>query len=124
MELGKRISLYRKQLKMNQTDLAKKIESTQSYVSQLERGDYTPTMQTIRSLAKALNVSVSDLMDDGQQTDPLVAQISQLIAQERDENPDAVSTLLKLIDSDLLRTRQGLDALNNLLDLLDTQSRR
>lgn len=49
MELSKRISLYRKQLGMTQKNLADAIGAKQSHISRLERGDYQPSHEGVRT---------------------------------------------------------------------------
>ncbi|MCR3760442.1 helix-turn-helix transcriptional regulator [Clostridium felsineum] len=54
------IKEYRKLKGMTQRELAKKARLKQSYISELERGNYnkykSPTMRTVSRLAKALDV--------------------------------------------------------------------
>jgi len=49
---------------MTQVELAKKLKVSQAYVAQLETGkENNPTLDTLRRLAKALKVSVGELVE-------------------------------------------------------------
>lgn len=62
--LGKNIRKYRKVSNMSQGDLANIIESYQTYISDIEMGKKNITLDTIQSIAKALDVDVVDLLKD------------------------------------------------------------
>jgi len=48
---------------MTQQTLAKKIGVTRAYLSRLEMGRHDPPLSRLRKLAKALRVSVADLVE-------------------------------------------------------------
>jgi len=52
-----------KQKHITQKDLAKKIKSKPSSVSRMLSGKYTLKLDTIQKIAKALNISVEDLLN-------------------------------------------------------------
>jgi transcriptional regulator with XRE-family HTH domain len=64
--LAKRLAMKLKQLRtrqgFNQTDLAKKVRVTQAYIAMLENGRENPTLNVLERLAKALKVSVAELV--------------------------------------------------------------
>ncbi|MBE6112848.1 MAG: helix-turn-helix transcriptional regulator [Peptococcaceae bacterium] len=60
--MNTRIKQRRKELKITQVELAKRIGVTQGAISAIERGDCDPTTTTIGSIAKTLNVSVDWLI--------------------------------------------------------------
>ena len=47
----------------NQTDLAKKVRVTQAYIAMLENGRENPTLKVLERLAKALKVTVAELVE-------------------------------------------------------------
>lgn len=61
----KRLSYYinelRKKLNMTQEDLAFKVGVDRSYMGFVERGEKNPTLDKLVKLAKALQVSLSEL---------------------------------------------------------------
>jgi len=48
---------------MSQDALAKKADITREYVNKLEAGRYDPTVSVVQRLAKALKVSVAELVE-------------------------------------------------------------
>ncbi len=55
----------RKQLNISQQAVAKKAKVSVSYISMLERGARTPTLETLEVLAKAFGVAPLDLLQTG-----------------------------------------------------------
>jgi transcriptional regulator with XRE-family HTH domain len=62
--LGEAIRVYRKQAKLSQEKLAEKAELHPVYVSAVERGVKTISMDALVRIAKALGVRVRDLVAD------------------------------------------------------------
>jgi transcriptional regulator with XRE-family HTH domain len=60
-KLGKNLKKIRTQKNIAQTEIAKILGVDRSFVSNIENGKNNPTLSTITSLAKALNVSVDEL---------------------------------------------------------------
>ena len=59
--MGLRLIEYRKRLSMSQQDFSKRIGKAQSVVSAWEKGQTSPDADMLVSIAKALEVTVSDL---------------------------------------------------------------
>lgn len=64
MTIGEIVKERRKAKKMNQMELAEKSNITQAKISRLEAGEDNLTIETLRSIAIALNCSVVDLLPD------------------------------------------------------------
>lgn len=62
LKLGQRIKELRQKLDMTQEELAFKVGVDRSYMGFLERGERNPTLSTLMKIAKALKVSVKNLM--------------------------------------------------------------
>lgn len=64
--LAKRLAVKLKQLRMKerltQAAMAKKVRVTQAYIALLERGQQNPTLDVLERLAKALKVTVGELV--------------------------------------------------------------
>ena len=60
--IGARICQYRNELHMTQEELAAKVGCTPGYISELERGAKSASIEAIYGLAETLNVKVSDLL--------------------------------------------------------------
>ena len=67
-ELGRRLRQARKEMGLSGTELARRIGKSQPYISDLERGQRTPSLSTLRALARALNRPLSYFLaaDDGE----------------------------------------------------------
>ena len=61
--LGKRIKRLRTTQGLSQQALADKVRISREYVNKLEAGHYDPTLGVVRRLAKALKVSISELVE-------------------------------------------------------------
>lgn len=60
--LSARLKEYRKLMKLSQAELAKKLGKAQTVVSSWEIGTGVPSANQLPAIAKALNVSVDDLI--------------------------------------------------------------
>ena len=57
-----RLKKLRKARNMTQEELAKRADLSRTYVARLETGRQDPSLSTLERLAKALRVSVADLL--------------------------------------------------------------
>ena len=64
IEIGKRIRELREERAINQVSLAKTAGISQSFFSDIERGRKSPTIRSLHKLAKALNISLQELISD------------------------------------------------------------
>lgn len=65
MTLGQKIKLRREELGYTQAELAQKTQTSQPYISRLEKDDFNPSTQMIISIAVTLDVSIDYLLLDG-----------------------------------------------------------
>lgn len=65
--IGKRIKKARKTLKITQSDLAATCDICDTYLSYIESGIKTPSLEVIDKLASALGITVAELLG-GRQT--------------------------------------------------------
>jgi transcriptional regulator with XRE-family HTH domain len=61
--LGRKVRELRLSLNMSQTTLAAKAETHQEFISDMERGEANPTLETIVRIATALGVHLDELFD-------------------------------------------------------------
>ncbi|HEY9626472.1 MAG TPA: helix-turn-helix transcriptional regulator [Coleofasciculaceae cyanobacterium] len=59
---GKAIRRRRRELDLSQEKLGELAELHPTYISGIERGDRNPTLENIEKLAKALKISIADLL--------------------------------------------------------------
>ena len=61
MPLYNRLKEYRAKIKVNQTEMGNLVGVSRQTISQIERGDYSPSVTLARKIAKVLNVSVEEI---------------------------------------------------------------
>ena len=67
MTLGQKVKLRREELGYTQVELAKRTQTSQSYISRLEKDDFNPSTQMIVSIAVTLGVSTDYLLLEDKQ---------------------------------------------------------
>lgn len=110
LSFGKKIAALRKGLKLSQTELAKKLETSVSVISRYERDEMTPSIETAKKLAGFLNTSVGYLLgeteDDELLKDPRMLERLKDVQKLSEENKQHVFALL---DAFIAKTKlQGL----------------
>jgi transcriptional regulator with XRE-family HTH domain len=60
---GRKVRELRISLNMSQADLADKTETRQAFISEIERGEANPTLDSLLRIATALGVSLGKLFD-------------------------------------------------------------
>ena len=66
MTIAKAIQEARKKRKMTQSDLAKEVDLSRTYISDIERSRYQPSFNTMIKLAKVLDLDLNYLIkNDG-----------------------------------------------------------
>ena len=61
MPLKNRLKEYRARINVIQTEMGKLVGVSRQTISQIERGDYSPSVTLALKIAKVLNVSVEDI---------------------------------------------------------------
>ena len=62
MKLGERLRLIRKENKLTLKDLSERADLSVPYLSDMERGEVNPSIESLQKVAKALNMTVRDLL--------------------------------------------------------------
>lgn len=62
-EVGERIATMRRELRLTQEQLAERAGFATSYVARIEGGKRKPTLETVATIAKALDVPLAELVD-------------------------------------------------------------
>jgi len=62
--LGLAIKMARKRRNLTQTELAELTLKDRQYIYKIEKGKVTPNIVTIGVIAKALEISISELLED------------------------------------------------------------
>lgn len=74
IDIGKKVEKYRKAKGFSSRELAKLAEITPSMLSQIERGLANPSIQTLKVLAKALDVPTFSFLLEEKNTEELVVR--------------------------------------------------
>ena len=61
MPLYNRLKEYRAKIKVNQTEMGNLVGVSRQTISQIERGDYSPSVTLALKIAKVLNVRVEEI---------------------------------------------------------------
>lgn len=99
--VGKNIRKYRLMRKLRQEDLAEKADLSINYVGAIERGEKTPSLESLISIINALGISadmiLADVLDNGYLVkDSLLAQkLDKLPAEDRSQIYDVIDTMIK-----------------------------
>ena len=99
--IGKNIRKYRLMKKLRQEDLAEKAALSINYVGAIERGEKTPSLESLISIINALGVSadmiLADVLDNGYVVkDSLLAQkLDKLSDEDRSQIYDVIDTMVK-----------------------------
>ena len=108
--LGERITMFRLEKNIKQERLAELIEKSTEHVSFLERGERSPSFETLIDLAHALGVPISSLLriesEKKDDTHPIPAPLPP------SPLPDPVDDPIKPTEqrrNDLERLREGLE---------------
>lgn len=61
--IGTNIKKWRKNRGLTQYKLAEETNLSRSYIADVERGRYNPSVETLEAISKVLNVKISELVD-------------------------------------------------------------
>ena len=62
-KLGKNIRIARNKTKLTQQQVAEAVDLHTNFYARVERGEETPSMKTLKTICKVLNVKSSDILD-------------------------------------------------------------
>lgn len=69
MPLINRLKEYRAKINVNQTEMGNLVGVSRQTISQIERGDYSPSVTLALKIAKIFNVSVEDIFSYEEEED-------------------------------------------------------
>ena len=93
-KLGERIKKRRNQLELSLMELAKKIDVTSSLLSQIENGKAYPSIVTLKSIADAINVTVSELIGENETcvNNPVIQKTARKLVKINHQNASLHTT--------------------------------
>ena len=84
--IGKKIRDARKNAGMTQVELAKAANLSRSYIGDIEKDRYNPSVSTLQAIAKATNVPVETLLGGAAPTPPAPQKSDGLPERDRTAN--------------------------------------
>ena len=96
-KIGKRIQETRQRKGMTQSELAKKLDMTPKYISNIECGGKKPTLETFVAIANALQIDANSLLADVLDTSDEI-KCSTLWEKLLTFPPENRQKLLRIID--------------------------
>ncbi|RTE09310.1 helix-turn-helix domain-containing protein [Paenibacillus whitsoniae] len=78
MSIGANIKRFRKERKLTQVELAEKSSLSRSYLADIEGDRYNPSVETLKSIAEALNIPTHHLLDEDNAPPPVWATSKDL----------------------------------------------
>lgn len=95
------IALRLKQIRENMgfkiVDLAKSINISHSYLSEIEQGKKLPSFKTLQSICSAMGITLAEFFDDGTRPTPIPDHLKPLLEQARDLTPEQAELLANFI---------------------------
>ena len=86
MQLGARIKTRRKELKLSLRELADQVELTASFLSQIERDQSSPSIESLRKISDALDVPIFYFLVEENRKSPVVRRNQRLRLNRSDSN--------------------------------------
>ena len=102
MTLGNNIKKYRKEAKLTQVELAKKLGVEQNHVHRWESDKIIPSLETIKKLALSLNISIDGLLFTEEERTNLNISDKDLIERLKDIEqlePEDKKAVIRLINA-------------------------
>lgn len=95
--IGRRISFYRKKANITQGTLAEKLDISDGYISQIERGTARISLARLNGISEILNVDICCLLSDrAVNSDTVVnSEIQEII---KDWDKDKINLLIGLLN--------------------------
>lgn len=96
--LGERLRQLRKAKKLTLNDLAEEAGVSQPFLSGLENGDKQPRLQTLESIAIALDAPIHLLLDPDIPVERLM-EVADIVRQVAQLSSDQIDTLRQMIST-------------------------
>lgn len=98
--IGRRISKHRKNISMTQAVLAEKLEVSESFISQVERGNAKVSLPRLYQIAEMLNIDIALLVSNigSIENGTAVSEIDEIIKGWSDKDKELLIDILTCID--------------------------
>lgn len=98
--IGRRISKHRKNISMTQAVLAEKLEVSESFISQVERGNAKISLQRLYQVAETLNIDIALLVSNigSIENGAINSEIDEIIKGWSEKDKELLIDILTYID--------------------------
>jgi len=79
----KNLRYYRLKCKLTQEELAEKVDLTDKYISDLERGEFSPSLEKLDRLAEAFDIETYKLLKDENDVNNLPNRLDEITGTRR-----------------------------------------
>jgi transcriptional regulator with XRE-family HTH domain len=97
VDVGKRIQNIRKSKNLKVTEVAKRAYISQPYLSDIERGRTTPSLDKLQTICSALEISLADFFGNESELSPELLQLLENIKQLTEEERTHLAHFIKAI---------------------------
>ena len=101
-QVGERVRIHRKLERLTQERLAEKADLSVHYLSRIETGSATPTIESLERIATALRVPIAELFrpkEEKRERKELLQQVSRLLeARSSDELCMLKNLILQIVE--------------------------
>ncbi|MDN5332140.1 MAG: hypothetical protein PWP45_1365 [Tepidanaerobacteraceae bacterium] len=103
MNIGKRLKEIRVRKNIKSSDLARKAGITNVYLSYIEAGEKTPTIETLKKICDALGITLAEFFSEEDEQIP--PEISSLMKEVKNLTPEQAELLARFIQT--LKDQKG-----------------
>lgn len=98
--IGRRISKHRKNTSMTQAILAEKLEVSESFISQVERGNAKISLPRLYQIAEILNIDIALLVSNigSIENGTAISEIDEIIKKWSEKDKEILIEVLAFID--------------------------
>lgn len=102
--IGMRIKRYRTDKKLSQEELGEIVHATSIYLSYIENGSRSPSLETLVLIANALDVSADDLLTDNlkHSSSPVSTELHDLLLDCNNDEKAILTKTVKFLKATLV----------------------
>ena len=97
-KIGKRIAELRRDAGITQAQLAEKIGMSSEFISRLERGVNSPSIDTVNKMSDVLKVTIRDILTIPESDDDWEIEIEALIVLLKNKKGKSIRKVFKLAE--------------------------
>lgn len=98
MNIGARLTKFREAKGLSKNRLAKEVGVTQGFISQLELGNRTPTLEVLNRICSVLGITLHDFFAPDDQAEDMPPDLRRLIDKAKKLSPRQLQILNAVLD--------------------------